>query len=394
MKPSYKYLILCSIMIGLLTGCWDELNIEERGFVLGTAIDLDSDQNGEKPIVAMTNQFVVPSGIGSPGQGSGDVKAYNNITVKGVSITNIRRNMGTMTSRHPFYGHLKVLIFSRELAEKKNLIGSIADLFIRNTDMRRSMKVVIADGEAKNLLDLQQITEKTPANFLNMTMERNTKTMESIDIVRLGTLQSYLLDKTSYVLPLIKQKGDEIQTEGAGVFNGEKNKMIGMLNKKEIEGYNLITQKNKDGTIKIGIDGNLMAFQVDLTKSSIQVNVDNPKHPKVSIHIKAEGYLAEMFGSRSLLKDHYLLKINKKVQEKIKKRVYGTIEKSQKELNADILGVGEHIKHKHYDTWKELQDDWEKGEKYFQNATFDVSVEAQVEDTGATDRAKEKGRGE
>src|SRR5699024_3265219 len=114
------------------------------------------------------------------------------------------------------------------------------------------------------------------------------------------------LDEKSYVLPLIKNENEKLHTEGAAVFNGKEDKLIGTLSKKEVEGFNLITQRNKDGTIKVVVDDNLKMFQLNMSQGSIHVNVDDPRHIKVDIHIKAEGYLAEMFGSRSLLKDDRL----------------------------------------------------------------------------------------
>src|SRR5699024_5546290 len=170
--------------------------------------------------------------------------------------------MATMTSRRPFYGHLKVLIFSKELAEQKNIMASITDLFIRNIQMRRSIKVVIAEGNAKDVLGIGEITEKTPANFINMTLERNANTLEMVNDVRLGRFQSKLLDEKNYVLILIKNENEKIHTEGAAVFNGKEDKLIGTLSKKEVEGFNLITQRNKDGTIKVVVDDNLKMFQL------------------------------------------------------------------------------------------------------------------------------------
>lgn len=394
-KQWHKHVFLWVFILALLSGCWDELNIEERGFILGTAVDLEeSEQESERYRVALTNEFVVPRGIGSPGEGPGDVDAYNNVTVQGESIANLTRKMTTMTSRKPFYGHLKVLIFSKELAEKENLIASIADLFLRNIEMRRSIKVVIADGKAKDVLDVNEITEKIPANFINMTLERNTKTLEVVEAARLGTLQSYLLDESSYALPLLKAEEGKLYTGGAAVFKGEENKLVGTLNKKEIEGYNLITEENKGGTIKVTVDDNLKVVGIDESKSSMNVDVDDPRHVKVNINIMVEGFLAEMFGSRSILKDERLDKIGDKVDEKVKKLVKETIKKAQNELHTDFLGIGTLIKQKHYDVWEEIRDNWEEGEKYFENATFDISVNTDVETTGATDRAKEKGRGE
>ncbi len=53
-----------------LAGCWDRVEIEDRGFVVGAALDLP-DEGTEENKIKLTNQFVVPSGLGAPSQASG-----------------------------------------------------------------------------------------------------------------------------------------------------------------------------------------------------------------------------------------------------------------------------------------------------------------------------------
>ncbi|MFB4165995.1 hypothetical protein ACE1TI_19890 [Alteribacillus sp. JSM 102045] len=52
------------------TGFWDENAIEERGFVIGSAIDMEDNSPNEVPLMTLTNQFVIPTGVGAPTQQS------------------------------------------------------------------------------------------------------------------------------------------------------------------------------------------------------------------------------------------------------------------------------------------------------------------------------------
>src|SRR5690625_7379123 len=86
-------IFLCSLLSVLLAGCWDEKKIEEHGFVVGTAIDLADEQQTENLMLALTNQFVVPAGIGTPAQGGREQKAVINPTAHGDSKDSTSRNI-------------------------------------------------------------------------------------------------------------------------------------------------------------------------------------------------------------------------------------------------------------------------------------------------------------
>src|SRR5690625_990583 len=144
----YKLLTLLLTVV-FLTGCWDEMNIEERGFVIGSAIDLAEEQTSENVHVTLTNQLVVPAGLGTPAQGSGEEKAFNNLSATGESIDNIVHSMGVITSRVPFFGHLQLVIISSEIAKQPNLFSSIMDFFIRDPEMQRKVKEIISNEKEK-----------------------------------------------------------------------------------------------------------------------------------------------------------------------------------------------------------------------------------------------------
>lgn len=58
-------LLLCLALFA--TGCWDRVEIEERGFVVGAGIDVAGEDDADKYI--LTFQFVIPGGLQGMGAG-------------------------------------------------------------------------------------------------------------------------------------------------------------------------------------------------------------------------------------------------------------------------------------------------------------------------------------
>src|SRR5690625_4500606 len=116
----HKFLLLFVCFTILLTGCWDSINLEERAFIVGTAIDLaDKNEDNEKhPTFSVTNQIVIPAGVGVTGSegGGGEEKPFLNITSTGTSIYSLDEELAAKSSKVPFYEHFEILIISEEIA--------------------------------------------------------------------------------------------------------------------------------------------------------------------------------------------------------------------------------------------------------------------------------------
>src|SRR5699024_7679105 len=307
------------VILTFLSACWDEKNIEERGFIVGEAIDLADKQTKGNTHLALTYQFVVPSGIMmSTDTESEDEEPFSNVTVTGDSMQMITKELETRISRPPFFDHLKVLVVSEQVAKEADLFSSVMDILIRDQQIRRGVSVMIADGKAKNVIDVQPSLEDLPAMFIDSVLKNSSEDFDSHRTVDVGAVHGYLLDRDSYALPRVKPVGEkQIGVKGAAVFNGKKNQLVGMLDAQETKGLNLATQKHYGGMIEFKINDRLMVFKVDTTQNAITVNHQDPDNMKVGLDITVEGSIAEMFGSESLLSETYLKKIEKRIEARI-----------------------------------------------------------------------------
>ncbi|WP_018934134.1 Ger(x)C family spore germination protein [Gracilibacillus lacisalsi] len=384
--------ILSCFTLLLLTGCWDELPIDERGFVIGSALDM-ADKNTEGTYdITLTSQFVIAGNLSNPTQDGGeDQAAFKNISATGQSSFQLSREMLGLINLIPNYEHLKILIVSSDIAREPNLFSSVVDGFIRDHEMRRGIKVMVSEGDAKDVLNIQTETEPLPSRFIDKIMENSVKSLELIEPVRIGQLHRYLLDEDSYTLPLLTLSEDNVKYEGVAVFDGKSDHQVGTISGDDLKGFRLIKGNISNGMLLFHIDGQLMIYEMNAAKSSIKINADNPDNVKISISIDTEGAIAEMFGSRSLLDQAYMDKIEKQIAEKIEQIVTHTVEIAQQELEIDFFGFSNILREKHYDDWKKMKDDWDHGDKLFTQSTVDVSANAIVRTIGSSDKAKDKG---
>lgn len=389
-KQLLLYLPINCIFILLLAGCWDQINIEDRGFIAGLAIDQSDDETRDPDRITVSHQFIVPAKIGDIEQGGGEEKPYTNLSASGNSLSEIGQELSALTARQPFYEHLKIIVFSEDLAQKPGVFDSLADVFIRYHEMRRATRVFITGGKASDILEIEPETDKVPAMYIDSLIENSNFNIELTDPVKLGDLHAFLLNEDSYAIPHVIPLDSRIEADGVSVFSGYNNQMVGKLDKEETKGLNLIKRPNKGGVINFEINDHLMVYSIDQTKSSIKIDATDQNNIDIDIQIETEGDILEMFGSKPLLDETYMEEMEKQINKRIEQLATTTIEKAQNELKVDFFGFSSILRQKHYSTWKDIQDNWERGDNLFSKSNITVSASTEILSIGATDRTKVK----
>lgn len=378
-------------MIVLLTGCWDNISIEERGFVVGSALDKKDEKISGNYQLTLTNQFVVPTGLSTNGAG-GEGQAFVNLEGSGESIFAIDTDMASLTSKAPFFGHLQLLVISEDLMSTPNLFANTLDLFVRDKQMRRGINVIVSEGKAKDVLDIQPDNEKLPAIYIDNLLEDSLRKTSLFKPVYVGDIHEYLLTNNSFTIPKIAVAENKVEYEGAVVYHGFKNKVVGNLTKKEMVGLNLISTKDMHGgALEFTFEENLITFRIYNAKSKVKINVEDPDHLKINVNIRVEGGIAEVFGMKHLNHPETLKQIEKIASEKVEKLVDDIIDKAQNELNAEIFGFDDKMREGHYHTWEKMKNDWDQGENYFAKSVIQVSAKVKIRTAGATDKTKGDG---
>ncbi|WP_077324431.1 Ger(x)C family spore germination protein [Virgibacillus siamensis] len=385
-------LVFSSILFFLLAGCWDRVEIEERGFVLGAAIDVAEEQTGDELQLRLTTQLVVPSGIGTPASGSSSSKEpYMNISATGHSMYTINRKLAEQTSRSPYYQHVKLLVVSEEVAANPNLFSSLMDFFIRDHEMRRGIRVLIAQDEAKKVLEATSDTEDLPTIYIESMLENSYKNGDVLQPLRLGKIHEYLVSDQSFAIPKIHMKGDRAVYQNAAVFHDFKNKVIGTLESKDIKGLNFITGKMEGGLIKVELNEHLTTLEILRIHSNMHITAINENSVEAKVKVNVNAKVAETFSSMDIATEKNLNKLEKGAEKKVKKLILQTAEKSQNELDADVLGLGQLLKHHYYDYWKQVRTNWDQGRSIFANSDITAEVHVAIRGTGGADQTSIRG---
>ncbi|MGM8364307.1 Ger(x)C family spore germination protein [Virgibacillus sp. W0181] len=380
-KIGFMFFSLCSLFT--LTGCWDSASIEDRGFVIGTAIDME-EQTTKEPILSMTNQFVIPRNVPSaPTQGGTDEDPFMNITAEGKSLFQIDQEMFERTDKFLFYEHLKIIIISEKIAQTPHLFSSILDTYIRDPEMRRGIYVVIAE-EAKPLLESHPKAQKMPAIFIESLLKASADRAGLLTPKIIGDVNEHLIRKSSYVLPMITPMESRIKYNGGGVFHGYKDQMVGTLTDKEMIGLNFVLTESKGAILEVNSNGKVITGEIKKIRSKVTIDPTDVQQIKATIQIDVRVIIKEILGIENLQSKKALQKIEDTFSDHIEKLVKDIFIKAQDDFNADIFQLNYALQSRHPDVWKKIKDDWEHGANYFSQVDLNLEVETNIPSVGNT----------
>ena len=419
----YKRLFFLILCLPLIVGCWDNIEVEERGFVTGITIDFansksappptssEQSENGQQQsntqeqleqnanvnqqknednVLNENNKFKLTQQILNPSSFSAqqsnntnsNSKSFRNLTQTGDTIIEMNRDMVKQAGRRTNVTHLNVVLFSEAVAQEEHLFADLMDIFLREKEMLRSVKIAIAKNSAGDYLNILPENEKIPSKYLSKVLQ-NKSNLDIAQPLTVGNVQSFLLSNRSFIIPYINQVNETtVNYEGLSVYSGAENKVVGHLVGDEAKGVNLIQTKNQTGTINTEVDDHDVTFEILDIDSKITLKDKNKFPLQFHITIDVSSGVAEQYGSLDIMDEKNYEKLKKALEMEIKQITEHTISILQNDFQADVIGLNKHLYGHYYPLWKSIKDNWEEGQRYFSKSEVQVTVNVTIEKPG------------
>ncbi|WP_213410763.1 Ger(x)C family spore germination protein [Xylanibacillus composti] len=386
-------LVACAL---ITSGCWDRIEIEERGFVIGVAIDFPKSGQAEDRAdkeagnkakgperFALTQQLVVPGALAGEGAGQGGDgggKAYMNMTSEGDTILEMIRSTAARTSRSPFYEHIKIIIVSEEVA-KSEYFASTLDYFIRYPEMRRGTKLFVSRGDARKVLEVEPTNEKLPAMYIDSISKNDYRNARMQPPVRIGEVHDKLLENEPFLIPRINADMNEVKIAGNSVFRDGR--LAGFLGEEETEGLNFLNGQLHGGILEFEIEGGIAVMAVTWVKPYIQAVIEAGRPVSFTIRMQVEGNLHETLKPLSLEESRMYEQIEKEAEQEVIRLCELAVKKLQNEFAADVIGLGKWLKTERPKVWNAVKSEWNGEGGMFSQVSINIEPEIDLRNIGS-----------
>ncbi|MGG2996240.1 Ger(x)C family spore germination protein [Paenibacillus macerans] len=394
-----KKFLLCVMALILplcLSGCWDQVEIENRALVLGLAIDEAPPESAKEdpkvtvlknqPIngkmIRVTAQIAVPGRVPlGPGGGMGGGGSTGNanpvwvVQVIGHTLDEALNNLQQEIADPRYLVHLRIIVINEEIA--KLGLDELNDFLRRNPEVRRRIWLLVSDIEAARLMKVAPPLERVPTLYLDAMVEK------AIGMGKFppNYLGAFWDEESKWgqdgFLPYITIKGKEnVMIKGIAYFSDGR--LAGTSDPIEIGAYMAAKGLNPGGYSTLyhvpGIGYVMTKVTERHAKTDVKI-VDGKPHVSFKIHV--ESVLDEQFGSEQAVDSSAdIRKIERVFDQNAAALIKSFIRKTQRD-HSDIFGIGEYVRAHYRSFWRDnirQKRDWEL-------MYADIPVDVEIENT-------------
>lgn len=361
-----KKALFLLLLLPLLTGCWDRLDLKKLQLVDVNGFDLN-EKTGE------VGAFFLITKLKSTGQGTGEsVSVFNEL--KGPSLAEAI-GQWEYTNQSPFIGiSSRVYLISKTFA----LDDSVSELdFLLDAPYSSiNTPLVVIDGNLSKVFETSTNPKKEFSKDLNnfiISMEKN-RTIPTVSMMNF--IQSRDDPLCDIALPMLSLKNSALELSGALLYrngtptgktldrdqvklmmlleggNTGRQRFTGNLNR--FTGN--LSAKNGKKTDPETANKNNFGFTIKRNFSKIIVTNEKNKLPKIEVNLKLLVSAFELGKETHKEKAHYVHM--EKVLSKHFENNAMEIIKTMQSANSDVLGIGNELRAFHPKVWKSLN--WRK----------------------------------
>lgn len=373
-------IILFLLNTFIISGCWNYREIDEMSIVAGAAVDYDI----ENDLFVLTAELIYPSAS------EREIKVLSEIiTDTGKNFFDAVRTMIRRAGIRLFWGHVKILVISENIANDEKRLLSVIDFLYRDAEIRNDIHLIIAkDKDPQEILKADIKVETITSFYLKDAFE-NEKSISKYHAVPLwkfvDNLNSRGISPTLPTVTTIKQKDKTIgQISGSGVF--KEGELVGYIDGDETKSYMFIIGEIKGGVLVVDkyIEGEFSRVTLEIIRNNTKVTpIYSDEKLTMNIEIEVSVVISEIQGQTNFMDEKYTKSLEDKAQKQLKNQVDLLIKKVQKNFKADIFGFGTIVESEMPNLWNEVKYNWSD---YFKELKTQTNVIINIE--GSSLRSK------
>jgi spore germination protein KC len=367
MKRAAEVIISILIILSLLSGCQDSIDIEDRDICTAVVVDKEDGRLAFYVEVAQISSKI--QNLRSE-QSGGQQHSASIVKGSGTTYAEARANLDKELNKTVYLGAVQSLILTERLAE-----SGIEEYTLRlrqTTEYRKTMDVIITPDNPEEFLGALPANESAVGFAIEDTLENMVKLGTTYHLSLADLLQKFESKNPCYLLNTLSIREGQISLTGNTVLN--KGMRLGFIPEEDSRGIVFLAAllRNKPKTeYVINYQGKAITEETTLKKRSIKARYDGGKPVfDVDLSFQAVGqYPSERIKITADMRREFTSLIRERIAADIGK----AIDTSQKEYGCDYLSFSEPFRINYPEAFEAM--DWREE---FQKAEFNVNIKVKV----------------
>lgn len=373
----FKLVLMLMLCVVMLVGCWDKIEIEDRIFVLGIGIDKAKAEEKSQPSDKYVINFVSPI-VAALKKGGGGGDTFSNYKTVTSVFTYGLNQMYERADKKLSFQHTRILIFGEDILKEEAIFKEVLDAIGRSNEFHRNMYVFVVQGRADEVFKIKPKFTNLLAMYISGIAENN---LYQSSIYRMPAYQMYdNLEnfKGDTVIPSLRASKDEAKVSGVGIIKNYK--LIGYLDDEDSEALNWLNNTASGGIIEGEYNGIKIPYKYNDFDTNLVLDKVEGDKIYLTYNMITEGSATEYIWGEKLMDQKLLDTLEKSIGKSIEDRSKSVINKFQKELKVDLVGVAEQLRKHNPRVYKSIEKDYES---YFSNnVVIDVKAKVSIRRVG------------
>ncbi|MUK90264.1 Ger(x)C family spore germination protein [Ornithinibacillus sp. L9] len=173
-KSLFKMLCLLSFLLLLLSGCWDQKEVEKMAYVVAIGLDQDEEDENRVKITYLISNPEVGS-LAQGGGAAGEEPPREIISFTADDFITSRNLANTVVAKEITYDLLRILVVSEDFAKNKKFLRWLYDA-TKEREIRRDIKILVTKEQTSSfMIDNQPLLETRPHEYFEMLFNRGKK---------------------------------------------------------------------------------------------------------------------------------------------------------------------------------------------------------------------------
>jgi spore germination protein KC len=346
-------LITYTMILILLTGCWDRKEINDIAIIQLSAFDLMPDTGKYRGYV----QIAIPKSIGA-GQlttsGGTQQKTYMPLVDYGDNMEAMTVKLERKLSRDVLPSHRRIFMVGESLARQN--MAPLLDLISRNPKNRlRTYLVIARDTDAKSLVETEYPLEATKEEALREIIVRK---MVVPSMLRNFYASSAATGIEPIAAAFSKDKDGKILLNSVALFN--KTALVGYVDDMQAIALTSLLGKKPFGDVEVALPDQKKKLSVRLTTLTAKKRVEvSGELPHFIVDINATGRIMDNRSKLDPSDPAIMDQLNTSFQEQVTKVYQDLFHTLQTTYKTDNAGLGQSVYRKYPKLWKKIEKDWE-----------------------------------
>ena len=365
-------ILLCMSSSIVAVSCgYDTRELDHRSMIVGLAIDKAEEE--DKLLIS----FQLPI-LGLGAEVSPRQKDFEVISSSDKSVMEAITNIETVTPRALFFGHLKVVAISRDVAEEN--LSEVLDLLERHPQIGNQVYLlIIEDTPAKDFLSMKTPLIALPSLYVDTFFKARQKTTRTTDIQIFEYLRDSQSASNSSYIPMARISNGEASIHDLAILKDHQ--MVGVLRGDEAGCGRLLKElslEEKRYSIQVkGQGGEVVTINLAKIDLKLDMKYRKTKPVEFDLSIKGSGFIRGTDVAEDVITDKLITTVEKSVNKAFEAEYMAVIKKMQK-INAEPFLFGQYILATDHDYFESLN--W--NETGWKKAKFNINVNFKVENTG------------